>query len=88
MGRHLSVSKELKKNYKKLLNHKYVKNISRQYYHPCKHKYIPGTIRYKLDTTTGIKVTAYDGSGCVDMYVYIESLDKINEVKKYLEELK
>lgn len=84
MGRHLSVGKELKPSYKKLLGHKFVKNISRQYYNVCKHKYRPGTIRYKADTTSGIRVTGYDGSGCVDLYVYIQPIDKVEEVKEFI----
>jgi len=85
VGRHLSLSKELKPGYKKLLKHKFVKNISRQYYSVCKHRYKSGTIRYKADTFSGIRVTGYDSSGCVGMYIYIEPKDKIEDVKRFIE---
>ena len=84
MGRHLSLGKELKPSYKKLLSHKFVKNISRQYCSVCRHRYRPGTIRYKMDIPSGIKVTGYDGSGCVNMYIYIQPIDKAAEVKEFI----
>lgn len=84
MSKHQTIHKELKHNFNKLKKHPDVKNVGLGRYDNCRHKYAPGTIRYQMDTTSGFKAKGYDGSGTIDLFIYLKDMNKKEEVIKTL----
>jgi hypothetical protein len=77
---HQSIHKELKKKIEKLRKKA---KVSVGPYSNCRHKFSPGAIIIKNDTSSGFKIFGYDGSGVMTFYVYT---NESQEIKKYITE--
>ena len=84
-GKHTSLNKELKNAVIWLERQTYVTKIVLGPYHNCRHHYTLGLLKYQRDIDAGIKVNGYDGDGIRDIFVYIDPIEKREEVKKSLE---
>ena len=85
MPRHQTLHKEVKPNVNKLRKHANVKKVVIGPYNNCRHKFKPGKIHIKQETSNGFKVFAYDGSGIFTLYVYVEDINLRDEVRNYIE---
>lgn len=81
-GKHTSLDKSLKKNIDWIEAHPSVKKVVLGFSEGCRHKYAPGTIRFKSDVDGGIKVNGYSGKGVTDIFIRIEPIEA-REIVKY-----
>lgn len=70
------VGKELKKGLAWLESLVEVKRIFIGICSSARHAYTPGTLRYQMDVTGGVKIIGYTGNGVVNLVVTIDALDK------------
>lgn len=80
-GRHTSLIRELKKSFLWLENLRAVKKIILGRHAACRHSYPPGYIRWQKDTTTGLHLKGYTGDGVQDLFVIIEPLTEVAQIK-------
>ena len=80
-GRHKSLDKELKRSVLWLESIPAVKKVVLGFSENCRHKYSPGVVRFKNEVPGGIKVNGYAGFGVVDMFIKIEPIEEVENVK-------
>jgi len=83
-GKHTSVEKELKRNLLWLERLDCVTKVVIGSSEACRHRYSPGTIRFKMDVDGGIKVNGYSGKGVTDIFIRIVPISKREEVKQLI----
>lgn len=52
----------------------------------CRHKYAPGTLRFKMDVDGGIKINGYSGLGVTDIFIKIEPITERERIKTLIKE--
>lgn len=52
----------------------------------CRHRYAPGTIRFKSDVEGGIKINGYSGLGVTDIFIKISPISEREYVKQLIAE--
>ena len=52
----------------------------------CRHKYAPGTLRFKMNVDGGIKINGSSGTGVTDIFVKIDPVSERENVKATLTE--
>lgn len=52
----------------------------------CRHKYAPGTLRFKMDVDGGIKLNGYSGLGVTDIFIKIEPITERERIKLLIKE--
>lgn len=80
-GRHKTLDKHLKNHVLWIENISGVKKVILGISEPCRHKYPPGHIRFKMDAEGGFKVNGYSGVGVIDIYIKVEPIEDREEVK-------
>ena len=83
-GKHKSMGKDLKRSVRWLESIPAVTKVILGFSEACRHKYAPGTLRYKLDVDGGIKVNGYSGKGVTDIFVKIDPIEERENVKAAL----
>lgn len=83
-GKHQSLDKSLKNNIFWIENLSEVKKVIIGYSESCRHRYSPGSIRFKIGTASGIKVFGYSGNGITDIYIKIYIVLRINFMNKLI----
>ncbi len=80
-GKHKSMGKILKRSIRWLENIPAVSKVVLGFSEACRHKYAPGTLRFKMDVDGGIKINGYSGTGVTDIFVKIEPISERENVK-------
>ncbi len=52
----------------------------------CRHKYAPGTLRFKMDVDGGIKLNGYSGLGVTDIFIKIDPITERERIKALIKE--
>ena len=85
-GRHKSLDKDLKRSVEWLKNFDYVTKVVIGISECCRHKYAPGTLRWKSDVPGGIKINGYSGKGVTDLFIKIDPIEQRPTLKMLLSE--
>ena len=80
-GRHKSLDKEVKRSVQWLMRYDFITKVVIGISESCRHKYAPGTLRWKSDVPGGIKINAYSGNGVTDIFIKIDPIEKLEAVK-------
>lgn len=81
-GRHKSLDKHLKHSIRWLESISGVTKVVLGISESCRHKFTPGTLRFKMDVAGGIKINAYSGNGVMDVFVKIDPITEREAVKE------
>lgn len=76
LGKHTSLDKDLKRSVNWIQDFACVTKVVLGRVEAARHKYSPGTLRYKMDSPGGIKVNGYAGGAVFDIYVKVEEDQK------------
>ena len=85
-GRHKTLDKELKRNIKWIEGLPEVTKVVLGFSESCRHRYAPGTIRFKMDVDGGIKVNGYSGKGVTDIFIRIKPIGEREAIKRLIDE--
>ncbi|MFI4954659.1 MAG: hypothetical protein ACHP9Y_01990 [Gammaproteobacteria bacterium] len=85
-GRHKSLDKDLKRSIEWLQSFSYVTKTVIGISECCRHKYSPGSLRWKSDVPGGIKINGYSGKGVTDIFVKVDPIGYREQVKQMLSE--
>ena len=85
-GRHKSLDKDLKRSVKWLLSLSQITKVVIGISECCRHRYPPGTIRWKSDVPAGIKANGYSGKGVTDLFIKIVPIEDRALIKSILAE--
>lgn len=80
-GKHTSLDKHLKSNILWLEELPGVNKVVLGISEACRHRYAPGTIRFKRDVDGGVKLNGYSGNGVIDIFVRIDPISKRELIK-------
>lgn len=83
-GRHKSMDKDLKRSVRWLENLAGIEKVILSFSEACRHKYPPGTLRFKQDVDGGIKINGYSGKGVTDIFVKIHPINQRDTIKSIL----
>ena len=79
LGKHKSIDKDLRQSINWLKNLDCVDRVILGFCEAARHKYTPGTLRYKSDVRGGIKLNAYGGNGVIDIYVKTTDVETLTK---------
>jgi hypothetical protein len=85
-GRHKSLDKDLKRSVEWLKSFTYVTKVVIGISECCRHRYSPGTLRWKSDVAGGMKLNGYSGKGITDLFVKVDPIELREHVKDLLKE--
>jgi len=85
-GRHKSLEKDVKRSVEWLKSLTYVSRVVIGTSESCRHKYAPGTLRWKSDVPGGIKINAYSGKGVTDIFIKVDPIEQRPLLKTLLNE--
>lgn len=71
LGKHLTVSKDLKSVFSVLRNHPGVTKTPLGPFQPCTHRYPVGSLKILSENPAGFRVNGYCGDGVQIFYVYV-----------------
>lgn len=86
LGKHQSMDKTIKRSVRWLEKQSAVTKIVLGFSEACRHKFSPGTLRFKLDVDGGIKINAYSGTGVTDIFVKITPISEREVIKQKIAE--
>lgn len=85
-GRHKTLDKHVKQSVAWLKQQPGVAKIIVGFSYACRHRYAPGVLRWRLDVPGGFKINAYSGKGVTDLFVKVEPIERVSDVKTLLAE--
>ncbi len=80
-GRHKTLDKHVKRSVAWLEDIPYVTKVVLGFSENCRHRYAPGSLKYKRNVRGGFKMNAYSGKGVTDIFVKIEPIEQREHVK-------
>lgn len=83
-GKHKSLDKALKPNIRWLESLFCIKKVVLGISEACRHRYSPGTLRFKSDVDGGIKMNGYSGIGVTDIFVKIDPISERERIKQLI----
>lgn len=78
------MDKELKRSVRWLEKDPAVSKVILSISEACRHRYAPGTLRFKQDVDGGIKLNGYSGKGVTDIFVKIDPISERERLKTLL----
>lgn len=85
-GRHKSLEKGMRLSIRWIEGIPCIKKVVLGISESCRHKYAPGTLRFKSDVEGGIKINAYSGMGVTDIFIKIDPLAERERIKQLIAE--
>ena len=85
-GKHRSVEKAMKLSIRWIENINCIKKVILGISEACRHKYAPGTLRFKSDVDGGIKINGYSGLGVTDIFIKIDPISEREHIKQLIAE--
>lgn len=85
-GKHTSIDKAMKPHIRWLENMPCVTKLVLGISESCRHRYAPGTLRFKMDVDGGIKINGYSGLGVTDIFIKIDPISEREHVKELIKE--
>ena len=85
-GKHTSLDKAMKPSIRWLENMSCITKVVLGISESCRHKYAPGTLRFKMDVDGGIKLNGYSGLGVTDIFIKIDPITERERIKALIKE--
>jgi hypothetical protein len=85
-GKHKTVRTELKQSVVWLESLTEVRRVILCLTENCRHKYSPGTLRYRRDSPGGALLNGYHGNGITDIFIHIDPIERKMDVLKMIKE--
>lgn len=83
-GKHKSLDKAVKPNIRWLESMPCIKKVVLGISESCRHRYAPGTLRFKSDVDGGIKINGYSGLGVTDIFIKIDPISERERIKQLI----
>ncbi|MCB1826961.1 MAG: hypothetical protein KDH94_00955 [Coxiellaceae bacterium] len=80
------MDKDLKRSVRWLESLPAVTKVVLGFSEACRHKYSPGSLRFKMDADGGIKINGYSGKGVTDIFVKIDPITERENIKSAIAE--
>lgn len=85
-GRHKSLDKAMRLSIRWIESISCIKKVVLGISESCRHKYAPGTLRFKSDVEGGIKINGYSGLGVTDIFIKIDPISERETIKQLIAE--
>lgn len=80
-GKHKSLDKAMKPHIRWLEAMPCITKVVLGISEACRHRYAPGTLRFKSNVDGGIKINGYSGIGVTDIFIKIDPITERERIK-------